>query len=91
MQEIGVRELKNRLTAVMREVRESGVEYTVTLHGKPVAVIRPLGGPDEPTRAAAVAGELAAIKSLAARLASLGDEQPLRATLTEMREETPWR
>ncbi len=41
-QQIGVRELKNRLTEIIREIKETGVEYTVTVHGQPVASIRPL-------------------------------------------------
>jgi prevent-host-death family protein len=39
--EIGVRELKNQATEILREVREQQVEYIVTYHGKPVARILP--------------------------------------------------
>lgn len=39
---IGVRELKNNASKIVRAVREEGAEYVVTLHGEPVAVIRPL-------------------------------------------------
>jgi prevent-host-death family protein len=39
---IGVRELKNQTSRVLRAVREEMAEYIVTLHGKPVAVLRPL-------------------------------------------------
>ena len=39
---IGVRELKNQTSRVLRSVREEMAEYIVTLHGKPVAVLRPL-------------------------------------------------
>ena len=39
---IGVRELKNRTSRVLKSVREDMVEYVVTLHGEPVAVLRPL-------------------------------------------------
>ena len=91
MQGIGVRELKNRLTAIMREVRETGVEYTVTLHGKPVAVIRPLSWPDEAARTAAVGAEMAAIKALAARVTAGSEDQPLRDALEATREERSWR
>lgn len=38
---IGVRELKNEVTRVVREVRETQAEYIVTVHGEPAAVIRP--------------------------------------------------
>ena len=37
---IGIRELKNELTDVIRRVGEEQVEYTVTVHGRPVAVLR---------------------------------------------------
>ena len=39
---IGVRELKNQTSRVLRAVREEMAEYVITLHGKPVAVLRPL-------------------------------------------------
>ena len=39
---IGVRELKNHTSRVIRAVREELSEYVVTLRGEPVAVLRPL-------------------------------------------------
>ena len=39
---IGVRELKNQTSRVIRTVREEMAEYVVTLRGEPVAVLRPL-------------------------------------------------
>ena len=39
---IGVRELKNHASRVIRAVREEMAEYVVTLRGEPVAVLRPL-------------------------------------------------
>lgn len=39
---IGVRELKNQASRVLRKVREEMAEYIVTVHGEPVAVLRPL-------------------------------------------------
>lgn len=39
---IGVRELKNRASEIVREVHEQEAEFVVTLRGEPVAVIRPL-------------------------------------------------
>ncbi len=43
MREIGVRELKARLSEALREV-ERGGELRVTSHGRPVAEIVPAGG-----------------------------------------------
>ncbi len=42
MPKIGVRELKEQATAVVRSVREEGAEYVITLRGEPVAVILPI-------------------------------------------------
>ena len=42
MPRIGIRELKEQPTAVVRKVREEGSEYVVTLRGEPVAVILPI-------------------------------------------------
>jgi prevent-host-death family protein len=39
---IGVRELKNHTSRLLRAVREDMAEYVVTLRGEPVAVLRPL-------------------------------------------------
>lgn len=41
-QKIGIRELKNNASKIVRAVREEGAEYVVTVHGEPVAVLRPL-------------------------------------------------
>lgn len=39
---IGVRELRERTSEVIRRVREDHAEYVVTYQGRPVAVILPL-------------------------------------------------
>jgi prevent-host-death family protein len=39
---IGVRELRERTSEVIRRVREERAEYVVTYQGRPVAVILPL-------------------------------------------------
>ena len=38
---VGVRELKNQATRIVRSVREEGARYVVTFDGQPVAVLRP--------------------------------------------------
>jgi prevent-host-death family protein len=43
---LGVRELKNRASEVVRRVREEGTEYVITYQGRPVAVILPLAEED---------------------------------------------
>ncbi len=39
---VGVRELKNQASRVIREVVEEKAEYVVTLRGEPLALLRPL-------------------------------------------------
>ena len=41
-QMVGVRELKNQASRVIRRVSEEMVEYVVTVRGEPVALLRPL-------------------------------------------------
>ena len=67
---IGVRELKNQTSRVIRAIREEMAEYVVTLRGEPVAILRPLT--DEETQRlhqAEVDETLAEMKSLAQKVA----------------------
>ena len=41
-QQIGIRELKNQVSGIVRRVREESAEYIITHHGTPVAIIRPI-------------------------------------------------
>ena len=43
MKTVGIRELKQQASAIIRQVREEGEDYQVTYHGEPVALIIPLG------------------------------------------------
>lgn len=42
MPKIGVRELKDQATGILREVREHQAQYIITYHGEPVAALIPL-------------------------------------------------
>ncbi len=42
MARVGVRELKNQATEIIRNVRENQAEYLVTYRGRPVAVLLPV-------------------------------------------------
>ena len=42
MPKVGIRELKNETSEIIRTVREEQVEYVVTYRGQPVATIRPI-------------------------------------------------
>ena len=43
---IGIRELSNQTSQIVRLVREKGAEYVITRRGKPVAILRPLTDED---------------------------------------------
>ena len=43
---IGIRELKNQTSSIVRRVREEAAEYVITHHGQPVAVLRPIRAED---------------------------------------------
>ena len=42
MPKVGIRELKNRTSEIMRTVREEGAEYIITYQGRPMAVLLPI-------------------------------------------------
>jgi prevent-host-death family protein len=42
MPQVGIRELKNDASEIIRAVREEQAEYVVTLRGRPVAMILPM-------------------------------------------------
>lgn len=74
MPQVGIRELKNDASEIIRAVREEQAEYVVTLRGRPVAVILPVaeGWPEaEAERTATVVRENAAFWD---RMAVLGAE-----------------
>ena len=74
MPQVGIRELKNDASEIIRAVREERAEYVVTLRGRPVAFIVPV---DEARQEAEVTRRAAAIRENAAfwdRMAALGAE-----------------
>ena len=69
---IGVRELKNQASRILRKVREEMAEYVVTLRGEPVAVLRPLTTEEtQRLRQAEIEAELAAMKALSQEVAAV--------------------
>ncbi len=67
---IGVRELKNKASEIVREVHEQQAEFIVTLRGEPVAVIQPLTEKNRrDLREAEVDEDLAEIDRLAEKIA----------------------
>ena len=45
-QEIGIRELKNQTSSIVRRVREEAAAYVITHHGRPVAILQPIQAED---------------------------------------------
>jgi prevent-host-death family protein len=69
--QIGVRELKNQATRILRSVREEMAEYVITLHGEPIAVLRPLTGEEiNELHRAEVDESLVEMKALAEQIAA---------------------
>ena len=70
MTRIGIRELKNQASKIVREVRETQAEYVVTHQGQPVAVLHPYTEADaENERRRAMEDSLAAMKKAAREVA----------------------
>lgn len=71
MRSIGVRQLKNEATQIVRAVRDEHAQFVITVNGAPVATLRPYSDRDiaglHRTQAAA---ELAAIDRLAEEVGS---------------------
>lgn len=69
MKTIGVRQLKNEATQIVRAVKDQHAEFVITVNGQPVATLRPYSDRDiaglHRTQAAA---EFAAIDRLAAEV-----------------------
>ncbi len=71
MPTVGVRELKNNATRIVRAVREESAQYVVTVNGQPVAVLRPYTAADEAAvRAEEVEDYLARLDQLAAAVSA---------------------
>jgi prevent-host-death family protein len=67
---IGIRELKNQASRIVRTVREEMAEYVITLQGKPVAVLRPFTEEDtQKLRQIEIDKALADMKTLAQQVA----------------------
>ena len=74
MPQVGIRELKNDASEIIRAVREERAEYVVTLRGQPVALILPMA---EGWQEAAAERAVAATRANADfwdRMAALGAE-----------------
>lgn len=84
--QVGIRELKNRASQIVDEVREKGEAYTVTKRGEPVAVLRPWSAADESAdRAAGTRRALASLSELADRVARKAGRRGAVAAVSQQR------
>lgn len=68
---IGVRELKNQASRIVQTIREEMAEYVITVHGEPVAIIRPFTETDaEQISRAELDQTMADMKALAQQVAN---------------------
>ena len=64
MPEVGIRELKERASQILREVREKRQTYTITLHGKPCGVLVPYSAGGREKTAKERKGGLASLRGI---------------------------
>jgi prevent-host-death family protein len=81
MEQLTVRDLRNRSAEALKRVNEEGVHYTVTSHGRPVAALVPLADAAEPVR-------WTAIGDVRERLTRAAADPALREELAHLREQT---
>ena len=78
MKTIGVRQLKNEATQIVRTVKEQNALYVITVNGQPVATLRPYSDRDIAGRERSHAtAELQAIERLADAVGDSWVEAPL--------------
>jgi len=87
MTRIGVRDLKNQTSKIMREVREQQTEYVITHQGHPVAVLHPYGPTEaERERRQASLAAMAEMRQLAKEVSrAWSSSKSARALLDEQR------
>ena len=84
---IGVRQLKNEATQIVRAVREQHALYVITVNGQPVATLRPYSERDiAGMQRSQAAAEIAAIERLAD---SVGDAWMTLPAVEETPESEP--
>ena len=80
MRTIGVRQLKNQATQIVRAVRDEHAQYVITVNGQPIATLRHYSDRDVAgVHRAQAAAELAAVDRLATEVGNAWmDEVPSR-------------
>ena len=79
MRTIGVRQLKNQATQIVRAVRDEHAQYVITVNGSPIATLRPYSDRDVAgIHRAQAAAELAAIDRISTEVGNAWMEEPPR-------------
>ncbi|MBA2554135.1 MAG: type II toxin-antitoxin system Phd/YefM family antitoxin [Geodermatophilaceae bacterium] len=90
MDRVGVREIRQNISVYLRRV-EQGETFTVTDHGRPVALLSPLPPADDPRAALVAAGKLTPavgrLADLPPPLPAIPGQPMLSEILAEMRAE----
>lgn len=82
---VGVRELKNRTSEILAEVREQEVEYVVTKHDRPVAIVRPYRADDDHENQIQAQQVLARVEQVALRVAASAGSKSAVAAVSQQR------
>lgn len=83
---VGIRELKNRASRIVDEVRETDEPYVVTKRGEPVAVLRPWTAKDaRADREERMRSALVSMSELAERVAQAAGKKSAVAAVSEQR------
>lgn len=68
---IGIKELKEQASRLIRTVKEVGAAYVITHHGKPVAILRPIQEEDAIfAKSSEIQAELEEMQALASQVAA---------------------
>ncbi|MBA3417381.1 MAG: type II toxin-antitoxin system prevent-host-death family antitoxin [Geodermatophilaceae bacterium] len=90
MESVGVREIRQNISVYLRRV-ERGEAFTVTDHGRPVALLSPLPPDDDPLAALITAGKITPatgrLKDLPPPLPAIPGRPTLSQILAQMRAE----
>lgn len=85
IEEIGFLEFEHDANRLLRAVHSEGTEYVVTLHGEPVAVLRPFTKEDaERLRRVEIESRLASLRSLASEIGEAWQDERGAAEIVDL-------
>jgi prevent-host-death family protein len=69
-EEYSIYDAKAKLSALVRQVREAGSTFVITVHGEPVAELRPIDRPETPPKRQSLQERIAELTALGAIIPS---------------------